>query len=128
MVRPCFVVLDQEFPGNISTRKLVVETAKLNVITAYSGAETIATLKLFPAVTGVVLDARVRDIPCSDLSAALRQMQPRLLIIVVGSPKGAVCEADHHLAQFEPRQLLRLIEPLRPEAAELARRENQPGG
>ena len=26
MVRPCFLVVDREFPGSISTRKLVLET------------------------------------------------------------------------------------------------------
>ena len=29
MLRPCFLVLDREFPGSLSTRKLVIETAKL---------------------------------------------------------------------------------------------------
>lgn len=37
MIRPCFLVIDREFPGSISTRKLVLETAKFNVLTAYSG-------------------------------------------------------------------------------------------
>jgi hypothetical protein len=27
-MRPCFLVLDQEYPGSISTRKLVIETRK----------------------------------------------------------------------------------------------------
>jgi hypothetical protein len=39
MIRPCFLVVDQEHSGSISTRKLVIETAKFNVLTAYSGAE-----------------------------------------------------------------------------------------
>jgi hypothetical protein len=34
MDRPCFLVVDQEYPGSISTRKLVIETGKFNVITA----------------------------------------------------------------------------------------------
>ena len=51
VIRPCFLVIDHEFPDSISTRKLVLETAKYNVITAYSGNEAVETLKLFPNVT-----------------------------------------------------------------------------
>ena len=39
--------MDAEFPGSISSRKLVIETAKFNVITAYSGTEAIETLERF---------------------------------------------------------------------------------
>lgn len=49
MTRPCFLVIECEYPGNISARKLVIETAKMNVISCYSCAEGIATLRRFPA-------------------------------------------------------------------------------
>ena len=39
MIRPCYLVVDREFASSISTRKLFIEAAKLNVITAYSGVE-----------------------------------------------------------------------------------------
>jgi hypothetical protein len=42
-----FHVIDHEFPDSISTRKLVLETAKYNVITAYSGREAVETFRLF---------------------------------------------------------------------------------
>jgi hypothetical protein len=51
MIRPCFLVIDQEHSNSISTRKLVIETARFNVLTAYSGAEAIQTLKNFPQWT-----------------------------------------------------------------------------
>ena len=41
MIRPCFLIVDQEYAGSISTRKLVIETAKLNVLTAYSPARSL---------------------------------------------------------------------------------------
>ncbi len=59
-MRACFLVIDNEYPGNISTRKLLLESAKLNVITAYSADEAVATLKRFPTVDGIVMDAHVR--------------------------------------------------------------------
>ena len=66
MVRPCFLVIDREHPGSISTRKLVIETAKFNVITAYSAAEALETLALFPNITAIVLDASIGDMSCSE--------------------------------------------------------------
>lgn len=125
MVRPCFLVVDQESFGNISTRKLVIETAKINVITAYSGAEAIATFKRFPGVSGVVLDARVSDIPCQEIVASLKQLQPTLPIIVVIGPHSDPCTADHVLEGFDPRQLLSLIESLQPEVAKAMHQQEQ---
>lgn len=125
MVRPCFLVVDQEYSGNISTRKLVLETAKLNVITAYSGAEAIATLERFPNVSGIVLDARVSDMPCPQIVAAIKKMQPALPIIVVNGPRSASCTADHNVDGFDPRQLLGLIESLQPAAMASVRQEDR---
>ncbi len=34
MVRPCFLAVDREYALSLSARKLIIETAKLNVITA----------------------------------------------------------------------------------------------
>ena len=71
MTRPCFLVIDREFPGSISTRKLVIETAKFNVITAYSGLEAFDTVQRFPALSGAVVDGGIEDIPCADLVRVL---------------------------------------------------------
>ena len=118
MVRPCFLVIDREFASSISTRKLVIETAKFNVITAYSSAEAIETLRRFPAVSGVVMDANLSDMPCDDLAAALKALQPRLLLIAISGPGGARCHgADHHLDTFEPVRLLELLRQLEPETS-----------
>ncbi len=116
MVRPCFLVVDREYSGNLSTRKLVLESAKLNVITAYSGREALATLQRFPAVSGVVLDARIPDMPCAEVIKALKAVQPGIPIIVVSSPRSGPCEGDYHLESFDPRRLLALIEKIQPEA------------
>jgi hypothetical protein len=100
MTRPCFLVVDREFSGSISTRKLVIETAKFNVITAYSGHEARETLERFPRVDGVVLDAGLCDGSCVGLVSA----------------PGAdpVPNADYQLESFDPRRLLALLEKLKP--------------
>ena len=116
MIRPCFLVVDQEHSGSISTRKLVIETAKFNVITAYSGAEAIQTLNKFSAIDAVVLDASIRDLPCSDVVKQLKQIQPLMTIIVVGSLGHDFCTgADQYLETFDPAKLLKVLQKLDPE-------------
>jgi response regulator RpfG family c-di-GMP phosphodiesterase len=126
LVRPCFLVIDREYASSISTRKLVIETAKLNVITAYSSVEAIKTLERFPAVDGVVLDAGMTDMPCADLVRALKAIQPRLVVIAISGPRMDFCDgADHHLDTFEPARLLELLKQLEPEKAAAIESHNE---
>jgi len=118
MTRPCFLVVDREYSGSISTRKLVIETAKLNVITAYSGHEAVETLKRFPLISGVVIDAGIKDASCAELVEELRAIDSDLPLIVVNTPGSAHCPgASHYLESFEPARLLELLRTLNPEAA-----------
>jgi DNA-binding NtrC family response regulator len=115
MIRPCFLVIDREHSGSISTRKLIIETAKFNVITAYSGGEGLETLAAYPALNGVVLDSGIRDIPCDEMVSRLKQMQPTTPVIVVGGPSHYECPAaDYFLDSFDPARLLELLRSLEP--------------
>jgi DNA-binding NtrC family response regulator len=126
MVRPCFLVVDREYSGSISTRKLVIETAKFNVITAYSAQESIETLTTFPAIQGIVLDAGMRDIPCCELVPQLKKIQPELPVIVISSPGTHQCpQADHTLESFEPAKLLMLLQSLVPAATVAIEKRNE---
>jgi CheY-like chemotaxis protein len=126
MVRPCFLVIDPEFPGSISTRKLVIETAKFNVLTAYSGREAIETLRLYPALDGAVLDESIRDIACQDVVTALKAIKPAIPIIAIASPRADHCPgADYHLESFDPRKLLEILTALQPEAAKRIEKRNE---
>ena len=125
MLRPCFIVIDREIAGGISTRKLVIETAKFNVITAYSGQEAIATLKRFPAVDGIVLNAGVEEPSASELVQELKRLQPQLPVIVIFAPGAATSDAgDHQLDSFEPASLVALLQQLfTTQAAEVKQHE-----
>ena len=83
MIRPCFLVIDKEYPGSISTRKLVIETALLNLITAYSVEEAIGMLARFPAVDGIVLETEVKGITCRELIRRLRAVRGRAASLLV---------------------------------------------
>lgn len=115
MTRPCFLVVDHEHFGSISTRKLVLEAAKFNVLTAYSATEAIETLKRFPAVDGIVTDAELPSIPCTELIDAFKLIAPSTPVILVRRPVYQHCRgADYQLESFDPRVLLELLEKLCP--------------
>ena len=119
MVRPCFLVIDREHAGAISTRKLVLETAKYNVLTAYSAAEAVETLRKFPLVEGAVVDAGMRDMPCADLIRQLREIRPDLPVIAICPVSAPRCEgATRQLESFDPKRLLDILDKLVPEAAD----------
>lgn len=125
MTRPCFLVIDREYAGSISTRKLVVETAKLNVITAYSGSEALETLQRFPNLDGVVMDASLPDARCEDLVLRMKAIQPRLRIVVIGPEEHPCPSADYYLYSFDPARLLELLKKLEPERSAAIEQRNQ---
>jgi CheY-like chemotaxis protein len=112
-------VIDHEFPDSISTRKLVLETAKYNVITAYSGREAVETFKLFPNVSGIVMNEAVAGMDCASLVKELRAIRSDVLLIVTSSRGITDCVvADHQLNNFDPASLLRLLRQLVPNPLE----------
>ena len=126
MVRPCFLVIDREYSGSISTRKLVIETAKFNVVTAYSAIEAVDTLQAFPCLNGIVLDAGIRDMSCCELIAKLKLIDPKLPIIVISAPGTHECpQADHMLESFEPAKLLALLQGIVPDQTAAIEKHNE---
>jgi response regulator RpfG family c-di-GMP phosphodiesterase len=124
MIRPCFLVIDREHSASISMRKLVIESAKFNVITAYNGAEAIETFERFPGVHGVILNAAIRDVPCGEILATIRS-RAEIPIIVVQGPGGPECPgADHYIDSFDPVQLLEILCDLFPRATDLIRQQD----
>lgn len=119
MDRPCFLLVDREYAGHISTRKLVIETAKFNTITAYDPEEAIDTLQRFPNVDGVVLCADIAsDAEGENLVAQLRAVVPRIEVIVLtaGGHPGNI-HGDHYVDSLDPKKLLDCLQSIRREAA-----------
>lgn len=114
-MRPCFLVVDNEYPGSISTRKLVLESAKLNVITAYSPEEAIGTLDRFPNVDGIIIDTQIQGRSCMNVVKQMRSKHHRIPVVTV-SPSGQdPCgDEQYHVSNFDPRQLLDALHKIRP--------------
>jgi len=128
MVRPCFLVIDQEHPDSISTRKLVLETAKYNVITAYSGQEAIATFKLFPKVAGIVMNEEIADMDAETLVQEFRAIDPNVLLVVT-SVHGLDRSVKHYhrVSSFDPAALLDLLRELVPNLYETVASQRSEG-
>jgi CheY-like chemotaxis protein len=112
------MVIEREYPGNISARKLVIETAKMNVITCYSSPEAIETLRRFPDVNGIVLTTEMNDAPWEETAKKLKSIRPKTPLVII-SPNGhdGAEVADRRASSHEPQQLLDVLQELSPAAA-----------
>ncbi|HEX4030848.1 MAG TPA: response regulator [Terracidiphilus sp.] len=126
MIRPCFLVIDNQFPGSISTRKLVIETAQLNVLTAYSAHEGIEMLIRFNKVDGIVLDTEIADMECRKLIERLREIRRDVPIITVSPSGDDRCGGEqYHVSSYEPQALLDQLRHICGKAQKQAVKENE---
>ncbi len=94
----------------ISVRKLVLGTDKYNVITAYSGPETLDLFRRFPNVDAVVLHAGIKGISCENLIEQIRKEKKAIPIYVLAPMDGFQCKgADKHLSSHDPQELLSVL-------------------
>ncbi len=102
------LMIESEQPEGISSRKLVVETAKHNVLTAYNPTTGLALLRRFPAVDVVLVHATVLDhLP---LIEEVRTIAPRTPVIVATpNPTEIYAGADFTVPSHEPQRLLDLL-------------------
>lgn len=106
------MVAEPEPEQALSVRKLVLETAKFNVITAHSTAEALEIVRLFPNISAAVL---VRDpsIDCEAIAASVKRDAGKLPIIAVMPQLTQRCAgADHHVPSHEPEKLLGMVRSL----------------
>jgi CheY-like chemotaxis protein len=108
LARPTFLVIEPQPLEGISTRKLVLETALYNVLTAYSGGEGIELLDKFPDVDAVVVHMAIPDLACLEVIGAIKKRQPRLHVLALSPGINQECQgADRVLSSHDPQILLR---------------------
>jgi hypothetical protein len=112
-LRPCFLVVDREFAGSISSRKLVIETAKFNVITAYSFEEAVATLEKFPSIDAVVANAD-GDEEAAEFFKGVRRTYPQMKLVLTGILPSDETPCDRCIPGFAPDKLLEGLRDLFP--------------
>lgn len=114
MIRPTVIVAEPEPPEALSTRKLVLETAKFNVLTVHSTEEALETFAVFPECSTIVLVAS-EAIDCEAIVTKIRSSNgARKLPIIALAPRiGFACEgADYVLPSGDPHSLLELARSL----------------
>jgi two-component SAPR family response regulator len=110
-MRIVVLMIEVEQPEGLSARKLVLETAKHNVLTAYSAKQGIELLRRFPDVDATVVHREVRDLPVKDVVAQIKAINPKMPVVLLSPFKEAVPEgADYVISSHEPQLILMLFE------------------
>ena len=95
----------------LSVRKLVAETAKFNVTTAYSTNEAKQLLHKFPRIDGVVIIAEMRG--CDEVVETAKSINPMMQVILLSANLTTRCgNADHLISSHEPEALVGLLRSL----------------
>ncbi len=105
-----FVVLmiEHEQPEGLSARKLVVETAKHNVLTAYSSEEGLRLLDRFPNVDAVLVHGLLAN--CEAIIAeVLKRNQKMPVIVAAPNEYREYAGARHVVSSHMPSKLLDLL-------------------
>jgi CheY-like chemotaxis protein len=111
--RLTFLIIEREPAQGLSTRKLLIETAKHNVLTAYSGKEGLRMLERFPNVDAIAVDVTLEDIPCDEFVKEIEKRNSRIKVVALTPNKvrfdcGGVELIDSH----DPAELLKVLETL----------------
>ena len=113
MARPTLLIGEPEPAHALSARKLVMETAKFNVITAHSGKETLELFRKFPNVEGVVVHSELRDVSASDIFRDVKDNdEGKPTILLMSGVQRSRNQADYTLPSDEPQELLNLLREL----------------
>ena len=112
MPRPTLLIAEPEPQEALSVRKLVMETAKFNVLTAQSTREAIDLFQRFPNISAAVL-VQSGEIDCEAVAKVIKRATDKVAVIMLSPRIGAMCsDADHHLSSHEPEELLELTREL----------------
>ena len=92
----------------ISARKLVLEAARFNVITGYSGPDALELMRRFPKIDGGVVHSGIGEAAYKDL---IDEAAKHNCFIVLLSPGGTAqhSEAEFHLPSHDPKELMDLL-------------------
>jgi len=110
MVRPTFLIAEPRPEEGISARKLVLETALYNVITAYDGSDALQLLEKFPRVDAVIVHAGLGEKAYKQLiRSSAEANSERMIVLLSPNPTTGTDGAHFHLSSHDPKQLLDLL-------------------
>jgi len=96
----------------LSARKLVLETAKFNVITAHSTRESMALCEQFPGVDALIIHGSLKG-DCAKVVAKFKDChRNKPAILLAPSPSTSCDGVDHQVSSHNPEELLGLLRQL----------------
>ena len=102
------LMIEHEQPEGLSARKLVVETAKHNVLTAYNPEEGLALYERFPNVDAVLIHGLLEN--CEGLIGKVLEKNSDMPVIVAApTERRGYAGARHVVSSREPAKLLDLL-------------------
>lgn len=112
MARPTFLMAEPEPEQAISARKLVLETAKFNVITAHSAREATELCQRFPDIDALIIHGSLQG-DCAKVVAQFKRGNESKPAILLAPSSSTSCDgADHNISSHSPEELLRLLRQL----------------
>lgn len=111
MKRLLILAVEVEQPEGLSSRKLILESLKHNVVTAFSGEEALELLtRVKPDIA--LVHSHVQNPSCEDLVPELKRHSPEMKVAVL-SPSDSVCSTeDFRINSLQPAQLVRFFHQL----------------
>lgn len=111
-MRPTILCAEPEPLQALSVRKLVLESAKFNVITAHSTREALEVIEAFPRISAAVLVAE-ENIGCEQIAEAIHKRLAKVPVVGLCPHEGIRCPgADHHVSSYNPEELVQLVRDL----------------
>ncbi len=101
------LMIEHEQPEGLSARKLVVESAKHNVLTAYNVEDGVKLLERFPKVDAVLVHGLLQN--RDDLIGEVRKRRPEMPVIVASPVERDYPGANFTIPSHEPSKLLDLL-------------------
>lgn len=106
VTRQTFIIAEPFPYEGISTRKLVLETAYYNVITAYSYEELRETVRRFPAVDCVVVHSELPNLNETGGLQELKRALTQPLVLLVPPAQESRRDSEHVVSSHDPQALL----------------------
>jgi len=109
-MRLVVLMVEVEQPEGISARKLILEAARHNVITAYTGQGAVDLLRRFPNVDLAVVHTELDDAQFERTVRQLKTVRANLPIVAITPVSGRQPkDVDYVVSSFEPQLLLKLL-------------------
>ena len=109
--RLAFLIIETEPSQNLSTRKLLLESAKHTVINAFGAEEGLQLFKRFPNVDAVIIDSEMSG--CSRVAKMIKDQIPNIPLVCLDARIGAKSSwANKTISANDPAELLKMLEEM----------------